>query len=201
MEIIKRGSPINPNSKKEKPAMPSSIMVLLTIMFGGVPVKVSNPPVFEPKAIGIKSLEGMVPAFQAAEIVTGSKAATVPVLLTKPDKRLAPMVTMTKSRGTLLPAHDTNFWPAKAVHPVRDRPSPIIKSAAIIMTVGLLKPLRVSVRSRIPLRYSTNMEIKATTSGGNFPHMKRAMVIVRIINNSSIGRFDLERVRLRIYQI
>jgi hypothetical protein len=151
-EIISKGTPIKPNSKNENPVNPFSTKALLTIMLGGVPVNVSNPPVLEPNATGINSLEGKVPAFQAADTLTGSNAATVPVLLTKPDNKLEPRVTITSKREMFRLAHFTKNCPAMAVQPVLDSPSPIIKRAAIIITVGLLNPVNVSPRSKIPVR-------------------------------------------------
>ena len=180
--MINKGSPINANSKKENPSNPCWIRALLAIIFGGVPVKVSNPPVFEPNATGINSLEGKVPIFQAAEIVTGSSVATVPVLLTKPDSTPEPRVTMTSNLGTLLPAHWINLLPANAVHPVWESPSPIINSAAIIITVELLKPLKVSVTSKIPVRNRLSIDNSATTSGGYLPQINKPIVITKMIN-------------------
>ena len=72
MAMIKRGKPINPNSKKEKPSKPASIKLLFTIIFGGVPVNVSKPPVLDPKATGINIFEGNVPILQAEDIVAGN---------------------------------------------------------------------------------------------------------------------------------
>ena len=180
------GTPINPNSKNEKPVNPFCANALLTIMFGGVPVNVSNPPVLEPKATGINNFDGSVPAFQAAVTVTGSNAATVPVLLTKPDNKLEPKVTMTNSRDTFFLAHFTKNCPAIAVHPVRESPSPIINRAAIMITVGLLNPAKVSPKSKIPVRKSDNIAMRATTSGGNFPQTNKTMVIPKIISSGSM---------------
>ena len=90
--IISKGKPISANSKNENPSNPFSIIVLFTIIFGGVPVSVSKPPVLEPNATGINSLEGIVPILQAEAIVTGIKVATVPVLLTTPDNTPDPRV-------------------------------------------------------------------------------------------------------------
>src|SRR6056297_979014 len=109
MVITNKGRPMRPNSKNEKLSIPFSLSVLLTIILGGVPVKVKRPPVLDPNATGINSLDGTVPAFQAAETVTGSKAATVPVLLTKPDRAPDPKVTSTSSFGMLFPAQTINF--------------------------------------------------------------------------------------------
>ena len=149
-------------------------------MFGGVPVKVNKPPVFEPKATGINIFDGIVPILQAEEIVAGSKVATVPVLLTKPDKTPDPKVIITNSFGTLLPANSIYFLPAKAVQPVCDNPSPIINKAAIIITVGLLKPLSVSFRFKIPHKNKLNIETSAITSGEYLPQTNNPIVIVRI---------------------
>lgn len=183
MEIISNGNPIKLNSKKENPRVPSSARVLLTIILGGVPVKVSSPPMLEANARGIRSFEGIVFAFQAAETVIGIKAATVPVLLTSPDKKLEPDVIITSNFLKLLPARETNFFPANAVQPVLERPSPIMNKAAIIITVGLLKPLKVSVKSRIPAKKSASIDISATTSGGYFPHINKTIVIPRMIKS------------------
>ena len=155
-------------------------------MLGGVPVNVNNPPVFEPNATGINNLEGSVPAFQAAVTVTGSNAATVPVLLTKPDNKLEPNVTITNKREIFLRAHFTKNCPAMAVHPVLESPSPIINKAAIMITVGLLNPAKVSLISKIPVRKSESMAIRATTSGGNLPHINKKMVIPKIISSGSM---------------
>ena len=157
--------------------------VLLAMILGGVPVKVNKPPVLEPNATGINNFEGKVPAFHAAETVTGSKAATVPVLLTKPESTLAPKVTITNNLGTLFFAQLTKRCPAIAVQPVLESPSPIINRAAIIITVALLNPLNASSAVKIPVRKSVIIEINATTSGGNFPQIKRRIVMVRMIKS------------------
>ena len=148
MAISNRARPISANSKKEKPDRPFCVSVLLTMILGGVPVQVNKPPVFEPNATGINSLEGSVPAFQAAETVTGNRAATVPV------------------------------------HPVLVRPSPTMNRAAIITTVGLLKPLRVSVIFNMPVKYRASIDIKATASGGYLPQSNSAMVMAKMTASS-----------------
>jgi len=66
----------------------------------------------------------------------------------------------------------------------------MINKAAIIITVGLLNPLRVSERSRIPKRKRASIDIKATTSGGYLSQTKRAMVIARIANSKYIVKKD-----------
>ena len=155
-------------------------MVLFTMIFGGVPVSVSKPPVLEPKAIGINNLEGSVPMLHADAIVTGISVATVPVLLTTPESSPEPKVVINKSRVVLFLANLMNFSPAKAVHPVCDNPSPTMNNAAIMITVGLLKPERVSFRSNIPKRNKLNMDNKAIMSGVNLPQINRAIVIDRM---------------------
>lgn len=180
--VIKRiGRPIKPNSKKENPVCPVSSKALLTIIFGGVPVKVNNPPEFDPNAIGINTLDGNVPSFQAVEIDTGNKVATVPVLLTKPESTPEPKVKITTIFVVLLFANFTNVFPAKAVQPVLDNPSPMTNKDAIIITVGLLNPLSVSGKSKTPVKNSANIDIKATTSGDNFPQTKNAIVIPKMM--------------------
>ena len=168
-------------------------MVLLTIISGGVPVRVKSPPVLDPKATGIKSLDGRVPILQAELIVTGIKVATVPVLLTTPESNPEPNVVINSSFVVLLPASFMNFCPANAVQPVCDRPSPIMNKAAIIITVGLLNPLKVSCKVRIPKKKRLSIEIRATISGVNFPQMKRRIVIERIasIRVITFGLMDL----------
>ena len=151
-------------------------------MLGGVPVRVNNPPVFDPNATGINTLEGIVPIFHAEEIVTGNKVATVPVLLTIPDKKPEPKVIITNNFVTLLPASCINFFPASAVQPVFHNPSPIIKSAAIIITVGLLKPVKVSFKSKIPVKNKLNIEINAIISGGYFPQINNSIVTNNMMN-------------------
>lgn len=157
-------------------------------MLVGDPVRVNKPPALEPKATGINNLDGNVPALHAAVIDTGSKAATVPVLLTKPESKPEPSVTITSNLDVLLPASFTNFWPAIAVHPVLDKPSPIINNPAIIITVGLLNPLRVSSKFKIPLRNKANIEIMATMSGENFPQTNKAIVNANIMPKVNMFR-------------
>lgn len=164
-------------------------------MLGGVPVSVNKPPVLEPNATGINNFEGRLPALHAAVTVTGNKAATVPVLLTNPESKLDPVVTITKSLGTLFLAHFTKYRPATAVHPVLASPSPIMKSAAIIITVVLLNPLRVSLMSKIPKRNNEIMDIKATTSGGNFPQMNKRIVILSITSSVNIAEDEIKSVQ------
>lgn len=74
---------------------------------------------------------------------------------------------------------------------VIERPSPITKREAIIMTVGLLKPLNVSDMERTPNRKRDTIESNATTSGENLPHKKRRIVILKIINVVVILTFIL----------
>jgi len=174
------GSPIKPNSKKENPSKPALIKALFTMMFGGVPVKVSKPPVFDPNATGINIFDGIVPILHADAIEVGKRVATVPVLLTNPERIPEPNVIITNNFGILFPAKAINFLPAKAVHPVCDKPSPMINNEPIIITVGLLNPLRVSETVRIPHKNKLSMETKATTSGGYFPQINKPIVMVKI---------------------
>ena len=44
MEMRSNGTPIKPNSKNENPVRPFWAKALLTIILGGVPVRVNNPP-------------------------------------------------------------------------------------------------------------------------------------------------------------
>ena len=150
------------------------------MILGGVPVRVNKPPVLEPKAMGIKTLEGRLPAAHAAVTLTGKRAATVPVLLTNPESTPDPRLTKLCNFLAERPAQVTKRRPAIAVQPVLERPSPITNKPAIIITVGLLKPAKVSARLSSPLKKSNNMDSKATTSGVHLPQTKREMVKPRM---------------------
>ena len=146
---------------------------MFAIILGGVPVNVNNPPVLEPKATGINIFDGIVPILHAEELVAGSNVATVPVLLTKPDSTPEPSVIIINNFETLLPARLINFFPANAVQPVCDKPSPIMNKDAIIITVGLLKPLKVSLKFKIPNKNKLSIDINATTSGEYLPQTNK----------------------------
>jgi hypothetical protein len=94
---------------------------------------------------------------------------------------------MSNNRVVLLPASSINFSPALAVQPVCDRPSPMIKRAAIIITVGLLNRLNVSLRFKMPKAKRLNIDRSAIMSGVNFPQMKSKIVTVRIVSIKPIN--------------
>ena len=53
---------------------------------------------------------------------------------------------------------------------------------AIIITVGLLKPLKVSLKFKIPNKNKLSIDINATTSGEYLPQTNKTIVTTNIIS-------------------
>ena len=55
------------------------------MMFGDVPIRVTIPPSSEPKAIGIRKLDGVLLFLRATKKATGISMARAPMFFTKPE--------------------------------------------------------------------------------------------------------------------
>jgi hypothetical protein len=70
--------------------------------------------------------------------------------------------------------------PNQAVTPVRDKPSPTINKAVIMITVESPKPDSACSRVMIPAKNKVSNDNKATTSALSRPKMKKIIVIARM---------------------
>ena len=77
------------------------------IRLGGVPMRVSMPPMLPAKANGMSIRDDEMPAPRAMLTTMGSIRATVPVLLTKAPTAVVASITSTNSFFSLLPASPT----------------------------------------------------------------------------------------------
>ena len=66
---------------------PSAIDTIVIAGMGGVPIRVSMPPMLLAKARGMRMRRELMPELDAMLTMMGSMRATVPVLLTKPPNR------------------------------------------------------------------------------------------------------------------
>ncbi|MOA15889.1 hypothetical protein D3C78_1360720 [compost metagenome] len=78
---------------------------------------------------------------------------------------------------SLLPATLTSHEPITVATPVRTSPSPIIKRAAIRMTLGSLNPEKASESDSVPLSTNATITSSATASMRTLPVAKRIMAI------------------------
>ncbi|MNE09752.1 hypothetical protein D3C80_1024390 [compost metagenome] len=78
---------------------------------------------------------------------------------------------------SLLPATLTSHEPITVATPVRTSPSPIIKRAAIRITLGSLNPEKASESDSVPLSTNATITSSATASMRTLPVAKRIMAI------------------------
>ena len=155
--------------------------------FGGVPIKVSIPPILEAKASGIRKRDAEAPAPAAMETTMGSISATVPVLLTNPPIRpVARTTTRNRRVGLPLPRRDSRA-PIIFASPVLKMAPPTINSPTIMMTIGFENPDRASCVVRMPVRVSTSKAIRAMISARILPHTKPAAASTRVTRVMSMG--------------
>ncbi len=108
---------------------------------------------------------------------TGIKIATTPVeLITEPSIATA-SIRNSVSRHSLLPACLTSISPIWLAIPVRTSPSPTTNSAAIMITLGSLKPASTSLVVSTPLSASDTIISIATASMRGLLRTNRMMAI------------------------
>ena len=169
--------PIGVTLKKLKPSRPSRISSLLITRFGGVATSVIMPLISPAKLSGIIRREGEI--FMRAETLstTGMKIATTPVELINAPSPATVSIRKTSILVSLLPAACTSQEPILVATPVRTRPSPIINSAAIRITLGSLKPENASLSVNVPLRTKATIMPNAIASMRTLPVAKRTTAI------------------------
>ena len=157
-------------------------------MFGGVPINVIAPPSSAPNERGINSLDGLILALVARLIIAGSKTATVPVSLIKPDKSAtAAMMTKIK-RTSLSPAIDRMRRPIDPANPVCMTAPPTINNEAIVRTAVLEKPEIASEVVNTPDNIRAITTPKATTSTRSHSVTKSTMAANKIPNTIHISK-------------
>ena len=109
-------------------------------MLGGVPIRVSKPPIKAATARGISNLEGLMRAFQARLTTTGRKIAAAPAeLINAESSAAASMITTSSVRG-LAPA----IWPMCRLRatatPCLHQPAPHHKQPGDDQHRGIGKP-------------------------------------------------------------
>ena len=118
MPAAARIRPIGVKVKKLKGASPSARSRSLTMILGGVPIRVVAPPRRLPKARGMSSREGEMLALRARKIMAGSRTATVPVSLMKLERRATAAMITTIRRNSPPPAMARMRRPIMPASPV-----------------------------------------------------------------------------------
>ena len=182
--------PIGKKAKNEKPGMWASVRTSCMTRLGGVPMRVSIPPILLAKASGIRRVLAFV--FVPAAILTmiGNMSATVPVLLINPP--IADVVAITsKKRSRLFPrAIFIILLLIIFANPVCKIAPLTTNSPAIINTIGFEKPANASEGLRMFVKTSDKRAQRATMSDLILPKAKKTaetakMIIVVNINNES----------------
>ncbi len=165
--------------KKLNPSKPSRSSSLLMTRLGGVATSVIMPLIRPAKLSGIIRRDGAVCMRMETLSTTGIKMATTPVELIKAPSPATVSISRTSILVSLLPATSTSQAPILVATPVRTRPSPMIKSAAIRMTLGSLKPEKASLRVSVPLKTKATITSRATASIRTLPVANSTTVMPR----------------------
>ena len=140
-------------AKKRKPCTPWRSSSLFTTKFGAVATSVIMPLMSAAKLRGIMSLPEPIPVLCAMRSTTEMKLAVTAVAHGRSEATDNDM-SRTMRRTSLLPALVINQSPSCWATPVRTRPSPITKSAAIRTMFGSLKPASASPAVGTPVKGS-----------------------------------------------
>jgi len=146
------------------------------IRLGGVPIKVSIPPILLTKAKGISRRLELIFADIAKLTTIGIINATVPVLLTKPLMTEVVNAINIKILNWLPPASNNNLLLIICAKPVSKIAPPTTNKPIIIMTILLENPVSASSGVRILNRSSESSESSATTSERNLLLTKKITV-------------------------
>ena len=186
---------INPTGVKEKKrsvSKPAASSVSRMMRFGGVPISVSIPPMLPANASGINKREGFPPMERDMLTTMGSISATVPVLLTKAPTKAVANMSKTNKRVSFSPAKRRMPVPMRRARPVLKMPPPTMKSAPIMMTMGLEKPLNASSGVRTPVRTRERAAQIATKSARMRPLTKQTAARIKTTNVMVMGKIRLK---------
>ena len=110
--------PTGRNEKNDSLPSPASCSTSLITKLGGVPIRVSMPPIELAKASGMSSREAFCFDSVAIDTTMGSISATVPVLLTNAPMNAVTSITNTNKPVSDLPAKPISFEPTIFASPV-----------------------------------------------------------------------------------
>ena len=150
--------------KKRNPSKPCLASSAFTTRFGAVATSVSMPLTNAAMLSGIISRLGAVPVLPQMRKTTGMKIATTAVELIRAPRPPTTSISNTRRRVSLVPADAFNQSPSRLATPVRTRPSPMTKSAAIRTMLESLKPASASLTLMMPVNGSATIMINATMS-------------------------------------
>ena len=123
---------------------PFSVKASCITRLGGVPIRVSIPPMLLAKASGISSRLARIFAFCAKLTTIGIINATVPVLLTKAPITAVTTISSKNNPNSLSPANVISLPEAFFARPVCTMAPPTTNNPTIIMTTGFENPDKAS---------------------------------------------------------
>ena len=150
--------------KKPNPSKPRRASSAFTIRFGAVAISVSLPLSSAATESGIISARGEAPVPWQSRSTIGMKIATTAVPLMKAPRPAAASISITSARPSWPPVVWPIQSPIRRATPVRTRPSPMTKSAAINTMLGSAKPASASDMVRTPVKGSSTIISSPTTS-------------------------------------
>ena len=182
------GKPKGVKLKKPKPDAPCRTSSALTIRLGVVATSVSIPLSSAAKLSGIMSRPGAMRRLLEMRSTTGMKMATTAVELMIEPRPPTAAISRTSSRFSLLPALASSQSPSRRATPVRTRPSPITKSAAMRMIVGSENPASTSFMVTMPVNGMATSTSSATASMRGRPSTNIAIAAASMSRTSARSR-------------
>ena len=158
------GRPNGVKLKKRNPSRSCRASSAFTTRLGAVATSVSMPLTNAATLSGIISRLGGVPVLPQIRRTTGMKIATTAVELMRAPSPPTATISNTRRRVSLVPADAFNQSPSRLATPVRTKPSPITKSAAIRTILESLNPANASLMLMMPVNGIATIMIIATTS-------------------------------------
>ena len=186
MPSASSGSPNGVKLKKLNPCAPCRISSAFTTRLGAVATSVSMPLISAAKLSGIISRPGDMPRFCEMRSTTGMKMATTAVELIREPRPPTAAISKTSRRFSLLPAVASSQSPSRRATPVRTRPSPMTKSAAIRMIDESANPASASFMVMTPVKGIATITSSATASMRG-----------RLTTNIAIAAASISRMRTR----
>ncbi len=134
-----------------------------TMMLGEVPIWVINPPSSDPKAIGIRNIEGDTPDFRAIWKAIGIMMASAPMFFTN---ALSTVTTVTSrincARGVLIPGAKRRT--AISMMPDRETAALTTRALPTMMTMSSENPEKAASGGTRPSASAASRAQTATTS-------------------------------------
>ena len=168
--------------KKRSGSKPFSVSASWMTRLGGVPIRVSMPPILLANANGISRRLALILAFCAKLTTMGIIRATVPVLLTKAPMTAVTTISSRNSPNSLSPANVISLPDAFLASPVCTMAPPTTNSPTIIITTELENPERASCGVSIPESKRATRAHKATRSERTLPMAKNTADRARIMS-------------------